>query len=92
MKNAGSTFQKSIDKILKCHKECCRSYFDDVAVFPTTWDEHIRHFQAVLETFHEVGLTVNLKNCDFGKNEVKYLGHIIGSGRGLFLPVYLGVT
>ena len=46
----------------------------------------------VFETFHEVGLTVNLKNCDFGKNEVKYLGHIIGSGRGLFLPVYLGVT
>ncbi|GFU17395.1 retrovirus-related Pol polyprotein from transposon opus [Trichonephila clavipes] len=34
MKNAGSTFQKVMDFVLVKHRAYCRSYIDDVAVFP----------------------------------------------------------
>jgi hypothetical protein len=33
-----------------------------------------------LQTIREAGLTLNLKKCNFGKGEVKFCGHLIGSG------------
>jgi hypothetical protein len=81
MKNAGSTFQKSIDKALELHKAYCRSYIDDLAIFSKTWLEHCVHIQRVFKTLREVGLTVNLEKCEFGKNQVRFLGHLIGSGQ-----------
>ncbi|GFW75333.1 hypothetical protein TNCV_4189871 [Trichonephila clavipes] len=33
MKNAGSTFQKSMDNALFLHRKYCRSYIDDVAIY-----------------------------------------------------------
>ncbi|GFU24235.1 enzymatic polyprotein [Trichonephila clavipes] len=43
MKNAGSTFQKSMDNALLLHRKYCRSYIDDVAIYSTTWNEHLDH-------------------------------------------------
>ena len=34
-----------------------------------------------LTEIRKSGLTLNLSKCEFVKSEVKYLGHIIGSGR-----------
>ncbi|GFS28970.1 enzymatic polyprotein [Trichonephila inaurata madagascariensis] len=41
MKNAGSTFQKSMDQVLSPRHNYCRSYTDDVAVFSETWSDHM---------------------------------------------------
>lgn len=43
--------------------------------------KHIEHLGRVLMILQTVSFTVNLKKCNFGKNEVKFLGHVIGSGR-----------
>ncbi|GFS66969.1 retrovirus-related Pol polyprotein from transposon 297 [Trichonephila clavipes] len=43
MKNAGSTFQKSMDNALLLNQKYCHSYIDDVAIYSTTWDEHLDH-------------------------------------------------
>ncbi|GFW26815.1 retrovirus-related Pol polyprotein from transposon 297 [Trichonephila clavipes] len=81
MKNAGSTFQKSMDNALLLNQKYCRSYIDDVAIYSTTWDEHLDHIAQVFMSLQEVGLKVNLKKCVFGRKTVKFLGHIVGSGK-----------
>lgn len=80
MKNAGSTFQRSMNKILAPHRKFCEAYIDDVAVYSETWSEHLDHIRQVFRTLRDVGLTVNLEKCEFGKKQVKFLGHVIGSG------------
>ncbi|GFW31062.1 hypothetical protein TNCV_4523311 [Trichonephila clavipes] len=81
MKNAGSTFQKSMDQVLSPHHNYCRSYIDDVAVFSETWSDHMQHLEGVFKTLRAVGLTVNIEKCDFRKSQVKFLGHLVGSGK-----------
>ncbi|GFW80921.1 retrovirus-related Pol polyprotein from transposon 297 [Trichonephila clavipes] len=81
MKNAGSTFQKSMDNALLLHRKYCRSYIDDVAIYSTTWNEHLDHIAKVFKSLQEVGLKVNLEKCAFGRKSVKFLGHIVGSGK-----------
>ncbi|GFW47334.1 retrovirus-related Pol polyprotein from transposon 17.6 [Trichonephila clavipes] len=81
MKNARSTFQKSMDNDLLLHRKYCRSYIDDVAIYSTTWNEHLDHIAKVFKSLQEVGLKVNLEKCAFGRKSVKFLGHIVGSGK-----------
>ncbi|GFX71962.1 retrovirus-related Pol polyprotein from transposon 297 [Trichonephila clavipes] len=44
-------------------------------------DEHLNHFAKVFKSLQEVVLKVNLKKCAFGRKSVKFLGHIVGSGK-----------
>ncbi|GFX35474.1 retrovirus-related Pol polyprotein from transposon 17.6 [Trichonephila clavipes] len=39
------------------------------------------HLDTILTKLSELNFTVNLKKCAFGKAQIKYLGHIIGSGK-----------
>ncbi|GFY34402.1 hypothetical protein TNCV_3978621 [Trichonephila clavipes] len=61
--------------------EFSRAYIDDIAIFSKNWEEHILHLDTILTKLSELNFTVNLKKCAFGKAQVKYLGHIIGSGK-----------
>ncbi|GFY54579.1 retrovirus-related Pol polyprotein from transposon opus [Trichonephila inaurata madagascariensis] len=81
MKNAGNTFKKSIDQVFSPHHKYCKSYIDDVAVFSETWSDHLQHLENIYKTLREVTLTINLKKCDFVNIQVKFLGHVDGSGK-----------
>ncbi|GFX21378.1 retrovirus-related Pol polyprotein from transposon opus [Trichonephila clavipes] len=70
-----------MDQVLSPHHNYCRSYIDDVAVFSETWSDHLQHLEGVFKTLRAVGLTVNIEKCDFGKSQVKFLGHLVGSGK-----------
>ncbi|GFW63048.1 retrovirus-related Pol polyprotein from transposon 17.6 [Trichonephila clavipes] len=80
LKNASATFQREMNKALSCYREFSRAYIDDIAIFSKTWEEHLLHLDTVLTKLSELNFTVNLKKCAFGKTQIKYLGHIIGSG------------
>ncbi|GFV58615.1 retrovirus-related Pol polyprotein from transposon 17.6, partial [Trichonephila clavipes] len=45
------------------------------------WEEQLLHLDTILTKLSELNFTVNLKKCAFGKAQIKYLGHIIGSGK-----------
>ncbi|GFX83250.1 hypothetical protein TNCV_4988441 [Trichonephila clavipes] len=62
-------------------REFSRAYIDDIAIFSKNWEEHLLHLDTILTKFSELNFPVNLKKCAFGKAQIKYLGHIIGSGK-----------
>lgn len=61
--------------------QTCLVYLDDVVVFSTHFDEHLRRLETVLEAIKSSGLTLKTEKCHFAYEELKVLGHIVsGSG------------
>ena len=56
-------------------------YLDGILIFSGTWDEHVQHVKHVLDTLWRERLYVKFSKCEFGKNALVYLGHIIGGGK-----------
>ena len=52
-------------------------YIDDVAIFSSTWEEHIEHVSIVLNKLEANGYTVNPAKCHWGVAEVEWMGHLI---------------
>ncbi|GFX50514.1 retrovirus-related Pol polyprotein from transposon 297 [Trichonephila clavipes] len=69
-----------MNKALSCYREFSRAYIDDITIFSENWEEHL-HLDTILTKLSELNFTVNLKKCAFGKTQIIYLGHIIGSGK-----------
>ena len=42
---------------------------------------HERDLQKVFDHLRQHKLHAKLKKCDFGKDRLKYLGHVVGSGK-----------
>ena len=80
-KGSGCTFVRVIQQILHPLKEFTDSYVDDISVFSDLWRHHLSHLEKFLMTIKKSGLTLNLKKCSFAQKEVRFLGHIIGSGQ-----------
>lgn len=81
LRNSASTFQRLMNELLAPHREYACAYIDDVAVHSRTWEEHLQHLDKVLTSIAAAGLTANVSKCKFAQTEVRYLGHIVGSGR-----------
>ena len=52
-------------------------YIDDVLVFSRTLEDHLKHLCRVIERLQEVGLKLQPAKCQFIREEVEYLGHLI---------------
>jgi hypothetical protein len=74
-KNAPSTFQRLMDKVLRglTWKQCL-VYIDDVLVFARSFEEHCERLDAVLGRIQDAGLKLKPGKCEFGTSEVNYLG------------------
>ena len=81
LSTSGNSFVRCVQRILNPVRDFAFSFVDDLSVCSNTWDLHLRHLRAFLIEIRKSGLTLNLKKCSFAKPEVKFLGHVIGSGR-----------
>lgn len=73
-----SAFIRMLDSVLGdelLSKVTC--YVDDVLIPARSWSEHNAVLGEVLKAFSEGNITINLKKSEFGRKEVKFLGHII---------------
>eukprot|EP00253_Pinus_taeda_P009984 PITA_09984 len=52
-------------------------FIDDILVYSRTIEEHQEHLRKVLQTLREHQLYAKLSKCDFFKEEIQYLGHVI---------------
>ena len=76
LRKAAQTFQRFIDKVLH-GLPFCYAYIDDVLITSATPEEHMTHFHLVLVRFKEYGIIVNPTKCEFGVQQLKFLGHLI---------------
>jgi len=53
-----------MDALFQEHRNLS-AYIDDVAVYSTRWEEHIKDVEVALTMLREKGLTVKLQKCKF---------------------------
>lgn len=78
--NAGCELQRLVDSLFH-HKygEKIFAYCDDLLIATSTFEEHLDILRDVCESLDRAGLTVNFDKCEFCKEELRYLGYIVGS-------------
>ena len=50
---------------------------DDVLVYGRDQEDHDKRLEVVLQRIESIGVTLNPEKCEFSKDQLKYLGHII---------------
>ena len=80
MRSSGCTFVRAIKQIIDPLKDFTESYVDELAVYSESWRMHLRHTQEFLSAIRASGLTLNFSKSIFAKPEVKFIGHLVGSG------------
>ena len=76
--NAPATFQHLMESCLgDYHLKYCIIYLDDIIIFSKTPEEHIEQLRKVFEKLDEAGLRLKPGKCEFFKDQLEYLGHIV---------------
>ncbi len=76
--SAPELFQKRMSAIL-AGLDGIVCQMDDVLVHGSNQAEHDARLLAALERIESAGVTLNPEKCEFGKDTVKFLGHVIDS-------------
>ena len=78
LNNAPATFQHLMESCLgKMHLNWCIIYLDDVIIFSQTPEDHVERLRAVLQKLRAAGLKLKPSKCEFFKDHISYLGHIV---------------
>eukprot|EP00253_Pinus_taeda_P019073 PITA_19073 len=54
-------------------------FIDDILVYSRSIEEHKEHLRIVLQTLRKNQLFAKFSKCDFYKDQIQYLGHVISS-------------
>ena len=77
LKNAWSTFQRMMDKVLEgLVGEICFVYLDEIIIFSEDVESHEGRVKQVLDRLKTNGLQIKLKKCAFIRPTIRFLGHI----------------
>jgi hypothetical protein len=80
LKGAVSTFMSLMNQVLSEYLDkFVVVYLDDILIYSNTLEEHAEHVRAVLETLRKEKLYCKESKCEFFRNEVKFLGYIVGA-------------
>lgn len=76
--NAPSVFQMVMNRVFGALiGKSVVVYLDDILIFSKTQEEHLEHIRQVFEILKKEQLYCKLAKCEFMKEKVAYLGHII---------------
>ena len=77
--NATATFQAYINRALSSLVDSiCVVYLNDILIYSSTREEHLRHVREVFTRLRCFGLYANAGKCKFLMPEVDFLGFIVG--------------
>jgi hypothetical protein len=77
-----ASFQRLADVLKNLTGTECWVFIDDVMVCAKTAKEYAQRLVNVLERFERADLQLQPEKCEFAKDQVQYLGHVISS-RGI---------
>ena len=55
-------------------------YMDDLTISTDSQEDNEQKVRLVLQRFRDLGLSLKLSKCEFGKTEVEFLGMVVGCG------------
>jgi len=77
--NASTTCQEMINDALRQYLDIfVIAYLDDIMIYSTTLEEHVQHVSQALECLNRRDLRLKPKKCEFHREEVDFLGFVIG--------------
>ena len=85
LRNAGQTFQRFMDEVLRGVTGCF-VYLDDILLATPTVDAHLQLLDQVLQRLHAYGVVVNPAKCVLGQQQVTFLGHSVDASGVRPLP------
>jgi len=79
LKTSPAIFQRILSNIIRRNNlnTFCINYIDDILIFSKSFEEHMEHLEKLLKAINKEGFRLKFTKCNFAKNEVKYLGHVI---------------
>ena len=76
--NSPGTFQRLMNHVLKdVIGKICLVYLDDIIIFASTVEEHVKNLQTVFDLLRAANLKMKLSKCKFLQSKVRYLGHLV---------------
>ena len=78
LKNAGSTFQRHMDKIF-ANVPRTFTYIDDILIASETEEQHAEDIERVLSILSKHNLRITLKKCQFFQPSLTFLGYDISA-------------
>ncbi|GJP30402.1 hypothetical protein CLOM_g1076 [Closterium sp. NIES-68] len=78
--NAPSTFQMIMNGIFRgLLDKCIIIYLDDIVIYSRNKEQYLKDLDAVFTLLHKNRLITKGSKCDFLKQELEFLGHIIST-------------
>ena len=78
--NAPATFQRLMERCMgDLNLRDCLIYLDDIIIFSSTFEEHLKRLQAVFKNLKKHNLKLKPSKCEFLKESVTYLGHVVSA-------------
>ena len=78
LRNAAQTCQRFVDEITR-GLEFVYAYVDDFLVASETEEQHREHLRILFERLNHYGVVINLAKCEFGVDEIAFLGHTVNA-------------
>jgi hypothetical protein len=78
LKNATNTFTRTMSLVFKeLGDKFLKVFVDNLNVHSESWEDHLRHLEAVLSKLREVNLKLNPGKCCFAARSITFLGHVV---------------
>jgi hypothetical protein len=78
--NAPATCQALMNNVLREHLDrFVIVYLDDLLIYTENPEDHVEHVKTVLRCLERANLQLKPEKCDFHKQEVEFLGFIVGT-------------
>ena len=85
LKNAAQAFQRLMDVVCQ-GLDFVFVYLDDILVASSSLEQHAQHLRALFKRLQQHGLIINAAKCQFGRQDLDFLGHRITCHGVLPLP------
>lgn len=78
---APAVFQRMMNALFSDASGHVAAYMDDIVIYSDSWNDHLQHLEATLNTIEQAGLKMKMEKCQFGMTKCTYLGHEVGEGK-----------